>query len=168
MGRRKEEKKATEFLATYFPLAGSPVDILVKADENGVIEWEGKSWVCAPNSAWISGGKRRIILPEGLAQSVNGGYFANRAYMTCRLFFLFMKINVLEAMFQLQNRKPWYKTGQTWIIAGALALIAMILVWMVVSNGKELSAIGEALRQLLTDNQTGNGGHNDIAPNNGV
>jgi hypothetical protein len=162
------EKKATTYLAVMIPSSGDPYELEVRSDEAGKITHEGRTWVITPGSTWKSKSQRRIILPESAAESLTGRLLEGKTYLNCRMFFLFVKMALLEQFMKLQNQKPWFKQSSTWIIASGLFLICLILAWLVVStnNGFEsLNGVIDGLREALGNQASGNNqGHNDIAP----
>ena len=164
----KKEEKAQTCLAIFVPTSGAPYDVEVKVEPKGTVTWNEKTWHVSPGSIWTSGKTRRVILPEGAAESFHGGLLHGKFYMTCSLFFYYMKMTILEELFRLQNRKPWFKQGSTWVIAGAIGLLALVLVWLVVDVNGGLNRIAQAIQRTLEEsasNGAGSGGHNDIAPN---
>lgn len=167
MSKKKDEKKGTTYIGVIVPNAGSPYEVEVVADSNGTITHKERTWHVSPNSVWNSGKVKRIILPEAVAESFHGGLLAGKFYMTCAMFFYYVKMNLLEQLFNLQNRTPWFKKGSTWIMAGAIISIALVLVWLVISANGSLSHIVDALNRLPQapdGSATGTGGHNNIAP----
>lgn len=178
-------------------MAGAPYEIEVQIDENDTVEHEGMCWVIAPNSVWSDGKFRRVILPEALAESLNGtnaqplneaqatenktqiqkkygislvgSMTVGKTYLNSRTFFLFMKMALLEQLFRLQSKKPWFKESSTWIIAGALAVVALILIWMTVGIGNGFDHIQQGLQGIHVAAPTPTGtaqaaGHQPIAP----
>lgn len=196
MGKtNRKAKKARNAIGILMPMAGAPYEIEVQIDENDTVEYEGMCWAIAPNSVWNDGKYRRVILPEALAESLNGAnsqalnqtqadenkklierkygislvgsMVVGKTYLNARTFFLFMKMALLEQLFRLQSKKPWFKESSTWIIAGCLAIVALILVWMTVGIGNGFDHIQNALNHVQVPSTTPNpvaGGHNNIAP----
>lgn len=166
----KKAEKAKQYLATIIPESGSPFEVEVKEDTDGTITHDGKSWHVSNASVWTSGKQRRIILPEGAAESMHGGLLSGKNYMTAKLFFYYIKMKLLEQLFNLQNRKPWYKSGQTWIIAIAIGLLALIGVWLIIELDTSLDGIRDAMNQWFQAQDAPGSNpedHKDIAPNGG-
>lgn len=163
----KSEKKGTSYVGVIVPTSASPYEVEVVADENGTITHKGKTWHISPNSVWSNGKVKRVILPEGVAESFHGGLLAGKFYMTCSLFFYYVKMNLLEQLFRLQNRTPWFKKGSTWVIAGCLIAIALCLVWLIIAANGNLQKIADAIASLANPQDPSAGpanGHNNIAP----
>lgn len=167
MSKKKEAKKAKMYLATIIPESGSPFEAEVQADDDGTITHGEMTWHISSNSVWTSGKQRRIILPEGSAESFHGGMLSGKYYMKASLFFYYIKMKLLEQLFNLQNRKPWYKTGSTWLIAGAIGLLCLVIVWLVITLDGGLKHIVETIAASLQDSAQNSGegtGHNPISP----
>lgn len=170
MSKDKKAEKAKRYLATIIPISGPPFEIEVKEDSDGTITHDNKSWHVAAESVWTSGKQRRIILPEGAAESMHGGLLNGKFYMTAKLFFYYIKMKLLEQLFNLQNRKPWYKSGSTWIIAIAIGIVALVGAWLVIEMNGSLDGIRDAIYNNFGPGTTDSGstnGHNNIAPNEG-
>ncbi len=169
MGKDKQAKKAKQYLATVIPESGPPYEKEVVEDDDGTITHDGKSWHVSSNSVWVSGKQRRIILPEGAAESMHGGLLNGHSYMSAKLFFYYIKMKLLEQLFNLQNRKPWYKNGGTWIIACAIGILCLIGAWLVIEVNGSLDGIRDALNAWLHSQDTSSTptGHEQIAPEPG-
>ncbi len=146
--RIQKWNKARGIRATFFPLSGEPSEFDSVITDNGMIEFEGMEWNVVSGSVWSDGKRRRTICPEGLPTTVSATQLSAPCPMTARTFFFFMKNNMLEQLFRLQNQKPWFKQGSTWIIAGALLLVSLILVWNVVSMGNGLESVSDTLKGI--------------------
>jgi hypothetical protein len=196
----KKDKKARRAIGTIMPVASAPYEVEVEISESGTVEHEGMAWVVVPNSIWTDEKKRRrVILPEALAESLNGqntqainekeseerkkiverkfgvtitgSMMTGRTYFNARMFFLYVKMNLLEQLFKLQNRKPWFKESSTWIQAIAIGVVALILVWMTITNGHGFDNLQNAITHWTgtggapgpTANPTNNG-HQVLTP----
>lgn len=165
MSKNKKAEKAKQYLATIIPVSGSPFEVEVKEDSDGTITYNEKTWKVASNSVYSSKKQRRIILPEECAESMHGGLLEGKFYMTAALFFYYIKMKLLEQLFNLQNRKPWYKSGSTWAIVIAIGCVALAIAWLVIDTNGSLERIADTIGGLGPETgQAGDGQHNDIAP----
>lgn len=166
MSKTEKAEKAKQYLAILVPESGAPYEVEVKEDTDGTITHEGKTWHVSKESVWTSGKQRRIILPEGSAETLHGGVLSGNSYMAPKLFFYYIKMKLLEQLFNLQNRKPWYKSGQTWIIAIAIGCVALVGAWLVIEINGSLDGIRDAIYNMMNDSGSNvdGTGHNDIAP----
>lgn len=124
--KKKGVGKGKKYLATVYPVGGAPFTIDVETDEKGCVEHEGKMWFIVPGSSWQEGSKNRVVLPEAYAESLTSMSLAGKFFFNAHMFFMFMKINLLEHLHKLQDTKPWYGNASTWVIAGAIGLLILV------------------------------------------
>ena len=144
-----KDRKPRVAIATIYPISGDPYEREVKLNENDRIVHEGKEWVVVPGSVWRDAkGKRRVGLPENMPVTLSHQGLLNKTPLTARNYFLHMHANVLEQMFRLQNTKPWFKETSTWIIAGCLLAVGLVLCWMVIETSSGFDSLGDVLANL--------------------
>jgi hypothetical protein len=153
--------KGKKLRATIYPLSGSPFEQDLVTDEKSCVEVDGKMWLIVAGSTWKSNGHTRVVLPEAHSESLTSDSIIGRFWINARVFFGYMKMNLLEQLNRLQNQKPWYGQASVWIIAGAIGLL--ILVGFIALNGisSSIEELGEAIKGLnfpSGDNQ----GHQEL------
>lgn len=118
--------KGKKYRATIYPIGGAPFEVDVVTDEKGTVEYEGKMWYVVPGSSWPDGSRNRVTLPECMAESLTSMSLSGKFFFNAHMFFMFMKINLLEHLHKLQNTKPWYSNASTWVIAAAIGLLILV------------------------------------------
>lgn len=166
---RKAKKEANRYHLTIYPRSGDPYKVEVEVQEDKTLEYEGQSWIIAPGSVWMDNGRRCTGAAEGAAETISSNFLEGKTYLRARMFFLICKMKLLEQIFRLQDAKPWFKQSGVWIITGAIALLALILVWVAsaISGGLEdvTDALMDGLRNIGTEGSPREeAGHSDIAP----
>lgn len=150
-------KKGKKYRGVIYPRSGSPFEVDVESDEKGMVHHDGKTWEIVPGSVFTSNSVKRVILPEALPHSLNSAVLEGKTPMTARQFFLFMKMNLLEQLFKLQSKTPWFKQSSTWIIAGSIMGLILAVWWVGSSIGGGLDELRNTLEGLDLSNGSSQG-----------
>jgi hypothetical protein len=157
---KKGVGKGKKYRAIIVPVGAKPYDVDLETDEKGCVEHDGKMWFILPGSSWPEGNKQRVILPEALAESLVSSNLTGKTFFGARMFFMHMKLNLLEQLHKIQNTKPWYGQAQVWIIAGAIGLLILVGYLGLSQVTDAISGLGDDIRNMRPP--TGGDGHQPL------
>lgn len=111
--------------------------------------------------------KKPQLAPWRYGTSVSGSMLRGKISFGAAMFFLYIKMNIVEQLFRLQSRRPWYKDSGSWMTMIAVACVALVLIWFTVSNSNSIDHLAGVVEGLHLENTQPPGataGHQPIAP----
>lgn len=150
--------------ATIFPVSGRPRVVEVEPDDDNRFSVGELSWEISAGSTWEHRGRVRVLCHEGIPFTLNADIIAGDSPATAKHLHQVASDNLMEQVWKFGTEKPWYGQAQTWLLVGAILLIALMAFWMVQVVGSGFEGLEDTLSKANfgAGKTAAEAGHNEI------